>query len=171
MIISTAVRPYQQTIKVYKGKAKFQDQQIHSTEQQTHSLTTNTTTTPSALLTPAPAPASAPPPRVLVGVDLPDALSDYRVIVFVTQLHNNNYQELVKQIKQTNNHGTHRAFSLSPKYPFSFFLFSKLICYYLSVQTFTVVSSVCLCVSSCPVLSCPVPVLVVSVDSSSCLWV
>jgi hypothetical protein len=85
-LLDSALRPYSSLIRVYRGRAAFQQY-----AQQTQPARPAQPPPPP----PAPTAATAASPRVLVAVDVPEPLSDYQLILLVPVLSNHNYPELV----------------------------------------------------------------------------
>ena len=81
-LVEAALRPYSALIRVYRGRAAFQQyaQQLQ----------------PAQPAQPAQAPNAAAP-RVLVAVDVPEPLSEYQLLLLVPVLDNHNYPELVRR--------------------------------------------------------------------------
>ena len=96
-LLTSAVAPYVQLLKVYRGRAIFQPQHHHnqlsipepSLPSASAAAVLTATATPTASVKPPPS------PRVLVDVALPDSLLDYRVLLLVPQLDGQSYPELL----------------------------------------------------------------------------
>ena len=100
-LLTTAVQPYVQLLKVYRGRATFQLQHNHTAASVTPAMLsaaagTPTAAPPAALSISTPTPSSGPsPPRVLVDVQLPASVLSFRVVLLVPQLDAQSYPELL----------------------------------------------------------------------------
>lgn len=104
-LLSNAVNPYVQLLKLYRGRATFQLEHSHSassnatsaasTTTTTTSTTTTTTASTTAVSSTTATATASPSPRVLVDVQLPASLLDYRVLLLVPQLDAQSYPELL----------------------------------------------------------------------------
>ena len=102
-LLTGAVAPYRPLLKVYRGKATFQ---LQHTTQHDHSaaasatsavslpVATTTAAAETSAFTPSP-PLGPASPRVLVDVQLPASVLDYRILLLVPQLDAQSYPELL----------------------------------------------------------------------------
>ena len=93
-LLTAAVAPYTQLLRVYRGHTEYQPQHINPEDL---SNTPPPVFAAASSANPAAAPSSSAPapPRVLVDVQLPASVVNYRVLLLVPQLDSHSYPELL----------------------------------------------------------------------------